>query len=201
MANEVLWLLPSSCRRKLQTFIVRYDGKLPSRGYAGASTIILDGARPVQERRAVLMHEALGHFFSLGCLPQTMTSGASEFKNGEDPIAKDNPSLTFYRIDWLDATTMRSGSRADDFVTGYAKTNCFEDIAETATYYVLRSDDFRRRAAKNKALAAKLAWLEKYEFPSPPRVAKSTQTWDGVIPWDATLLGYTWRSDVQVAER
>ncbi|MBI3618469.1 hypothetical protein HY213_00355 [Candidatus Peregrinibacteria bacterium] len=202
MANEVLRLLPSSCRRKLQTFIVRYDGKLPSRGYAGASSIILDGRHPMQERRAVLMHEGLGHFFSLGCLAQTIASGNSEFQNNGDPIYKDNPVLAFYRIDWKNATSKRAGSKASNFVTGYAKTNCFEDIAETATYYVLRGDDFRRRATKNKALAAKLAWIEKEEFPSPPKVAQSAQTWDGNIPWDATLLGYTWKGDdVRVTER
>lgn len=193
IANEVIRLLPSECQMQLQHFYVRYD-KPDRRGLAGKSVIIIDGTLSDDEFRAVLMHEALGHLFDLGCLTGTPQAGKSDFVDGSDPIYNDDPSLAFYRISWLDATHRRPNAKAEDFVTGYAITDPFEDLAESVTYYLLNRTAFVKRARMNIALAAKLRWLQTFlpAASSPPPITKNT-AWTGVIPWDATKLPYTWK--------
>ncbi|MFH1444847.1 MAG: hypothetical protein ABIG34_05705 [Candidatus Peregrinibacteria bacterium] len=200
IADEVLRLLPTSCTNQLKNFYVRYD-KPERRGLAGKSTIILDGTLPDKEFRAVLIHEALGHVFDLGCLVGSPLAGDSIFKDGNEPIFRDDPSLSFYRISWFDSTHQRSETRPEDFVSGYSTSDPFEDLAESAIYYLLQNEAFTQRALTNSVLASKLKWLQAFLPVNPAIVATPGEGWDGSVPWDVTKLAYTWKNPAIVARQ
>jgi len=200
IADEVLRLLPVSCTSQLKNFYVRYD-KPDRRGLAGKSTIILDGTLPDEEFRAVLIHEALGHVFDLGCLAGSPLSGTSMFKDGNEPIFRDDASLSFYRISWTDSTHQRAGTKPEDFVSGYAASDPFEDLAESAIYYVLHNGEFTQRAMTNASLATKLKWLQTFLPVSPVASGTLAAAWDGTVPWDATKLAYSWKKPAIVARQ
>ena len=199
IATEILSLLPASCQRQIQNFYVRYE-KPERRGLAGKNTIILDGTLSDEEFRAVLIHEAMGHLFDLGCLQGSAASGKSPFLDGSDPVFNDDPSAAFYRISWNDARTKRTASQPEDFVSGYAQNDPFEDMAETVIYFVLQHDTFVERARSDRALAAKLKWFETFLPVQPMPSDTLAAAWDGAIPWDATKLKYTW-STAPIASR
>ncbi len=198
IADEVLRLLPDRCVRKLENFYVRYD-KPERRGLAGKNTIILDGTLPDDEFRAVLIHEALGHVFDLGCLEGSALAGNSIFKDGNEPIFRDDASLSFYRISWVDSTHVRPEVQPEDFVSGYAISDPFEDLAESVIYYVLHNDAFVQRARTNASLATKLKWLQAFLPVQPNLIAAAGDTWNGTVPWDATKLAYTWTHATAIA--
>jgi len=195
IADEVLRLLPESCSSQLKNFYVRYD-KPERRGLAGKNTIIVDGTLPDEEFRAVLIHEALGHVFDLGCLEGSPLSGNSIFKDGNEPIFRDDTSLSFYRISWVDSTHQRTETKPEDFVSGYAASDPFEDLAESVIYYVLHNASFVERAQTNTALATKLKWLQTFLPVVPNTVATAGGAWNGTVPWDATKLAYEWKRQV-----
>jgi len=200
IADEVLRLLPAGCTSQLKNFYVRYD-KPERRGLAGKSTIILDGTLPDEEFRAVLIHEALGHVFDLGCLTGSPLAGSSIFKDGNEPIFRDDPSLSFYRISWYDSQTQRDDAKPDDFVSGYAASDPFEDLAESTIYYILQNEAFTQRAMTNATLAEKLKWLQAFLPVNPTSVATPGEGWDGSVPWDATKLAYSWKNPAIVARQ
>ncbi len=199
IADPVLRLLPSECLPHLENFYVRYD-QMTRRGLAGQSTVIVDGTLSTDEFRAVLIHEALGHFFDLGCLEGSARSGKSTFLDGQDPIYNDDPSVSFYSISWQDSKTQRASTQSEDFVSGYAATDPFEDFAESMIYFVLHRDDFRSRAATNKALAAKFQFIDGVLSPSVRSLATAERQWTGTVPWDATKLSYVWKLQASVTE-
>jgi hypothetical protein len=199
IADEVLRLLPATCTSQLKNFYVRYD-KPERRGLAGKSTIILDGTLPDEEFRSVLIHEAMGHVFDLGCLTGSPLAGNSIFRDGNEPIFRDDPSLSFYRISWVDSTHQRTGTNPKDFVSGYAASDPFEDLAESAIYYVLHNGEFTQRAMTNAALATKLKWLQTFLPVAPVSSGTLAAAWDGTVPWDATKLPYEWEGQV-IAKR
>ena len=199
IATEVFDLLPTQCQGTLKHFYVRYE-KPERRGLAGKSTVIVDGTLPDNEFRAVLVHEMLGHLFELGCLTGTQQVGASSFKDGSDPVYLDDPSLAFYRISWTDGKTRRPEGKAEDFVSGYAMTDPFEDLAESMAYYVLNRDSFIERARTNEAIATKFKWMVTF-LPLPSVTVNRATLWSGSIPWDATKLPYAWRGTTTLAKR
>jgi hypothetical protein len=199
IADEALRLvLPSRCHDVITKFFVSYDKNLKSRGYAGASTLIVQSLPNKNEERGIFIHEAT-HVLDLGCLVGTPSSGESAFRDGATVMFNDDPSVDFYKISWLSEHIQRSDAKKADFVTGYAPTNPFEDMAETVTFYVLNKDAFKARAATNDALAQKLAWVERYVISGHTAYAKSTEPATTKIPWDATKLSYEWLGKQQVA--
>lgn len=190
MDSVLRLVLPPRCQNIIQKLYVYYGNDLKSRGYAGATTLIIEGSLPVPEKRAIAIHEAT-HVLDLGCLIGTPASGESVFKDGITPMYNDDPSVQFYGIDWASENIQKKEATKADFVSGYAASNAFEDIAETVAYYVVAKDAFVLRAAKNSALAAKLKWIETYVFPGGMQVADGKK-WDGKIPWDVTKLSYVW---------
>ena len=190
IADQVLRALQSPCTSNLEHFYVRYD-KPEHRGLASAHTIILDGSVPDSEFRALLVHE-FAHTMDLGCMTGTPGSGLSGFRDGDEVIYKDDPSVLFYGISWKDEQTKLPKTRGADFASGYAASDPFEDLAEAVTYFVFQNDAFRSRAESNPALAAKLAWIKKYLFPHGMRIASGNHQWNGLVPWDTTKLPYAW---------
>ena len=190
MTESVLGLLTPSCQDKLESFSVLYDHP-KHRGLAGRGVVLLSGTVPDTEFLGLLQHEALGHFRDITCVTGTEQSGASAFRDGQEPVWNDDPSAAFYRISWTNEKTVRSTARPEDFVTGYArKGDSFEDLAESVTYYVSQENAFRLRARSNPVLARKLKWLETH-MPKPGRIAEG-EAWNGEIAWDATKLAFTW---------
>lgn len=190
LASAVLGTLPKDCQEKLQTFSVLY-GNPKHRGLAGHGVVIVSGEVDDQEFIGLLLHEGLGHFQEITCLVGTAASGASAFKDGSAPIWNDDASVAFYSISWQSDKKRKSDARHEDFVTGYAyEGDNFEDLAESVTYYITQEDAFRERAAKNPALAKKLAWLETH-MPKTLNVGQGL-AWNGQIAWDATKLTFQW---------
>lgn len=200
IANDVLMSLPETCRDTLKNFYVRYE-KPEHRGLAGKSVMILDGTVKDSEFRALFVHES-GHNWDLGCLTGTADSGKSAFSDGDEAIYKNDPSVSFYGISWLTSEVQRSTARPEDFVSGYASYNIFEDFAESFAYFVLQNDQFAERAKENVIIARKYEWFRTFLFDGQiPQIAEGKSVWKGKAPWDITKLDYTWKPDNSVAQR
>lgn len=183
IASDVLKALPL-CERHLKNFYVRYD-RPKNRGLGGKSTIILDGSVPDGEFAALLTHEC-GHVIH-GNLVGSAASGPSIFRDGDDVFFSDSPVARFFAISWSDVQTRRKGSSGDDFVSGYAQVDPFEDFAETFAAYVLHPQLLRARAQTNSAIAAKFAWMDG-EFSALSLPVESKYTVTNATPWDITKL-------------
>lgn len=191
--------LSSTCQAQLQNFYVVYNNP-ERRGWGGKSTIILDGNQSDDEFRALFFHE-MGHVIDLGCLGSAERAQKSTFVDGKEIIYLDDPSTSYYQISWINSKSHKSGTKAADFVSGYAAWDPFEDMSESLTYYILQPEAFRARAKTNAAIAAKLAWIETYVFPNSLTVALGEHTWNGIVPWDTTKLPYEWAPNGKLVAR
>ncbi len=185
VADTVLRTLPSACREHLQHFAVLYD-KNNQRGLGGKTTIIIDGTVADSEFMGLLTHEC-GHVIH-GNLLGNAPSGASGFRDGNDVFFRDSPAFAFFALSWNSERVMKAGLGDKDFVSGYAKSDAFEDFAETFTVYALHRPAMRQQAKVSAIVAAKLQWMEIF-LPLPENaLGQSTYAWNGSVPWDATKL-------------
>ncbi len=192
LLDKIFRALPALCRENLEHVIVRYDPSA-ERGQATATAMLLRGplwnlsAKKKMEMTGVIAHEC-GHIMSLKALAGSKRDGVSLFPDGNIPTY-NGAATRFYAISWKSSEVMRQDAKSTDFVSGYAKQNPFEDVAESIAYFILHEQAFRERAATNDVLAEKLAWVEKHiggtEFTPPP-----STSWDGRIPWDVTKLAH-----------
>lgn len=195
--DRVLKALPALCRNNIENIVVRYDPKA-ERGQATATTMLLRGPMHSlsEEKKAemigVITHEC-GHIISLNALRGMKADGESPFPDGSVPTY-NGPAAAFYAISWENSTTMRQGMHDADFVSGYAKDNPFEDIAEAITYFILQENSFRMRAAENAVLQEKLQWVETFIADADFTPAVSS-TWNGKIPWDTTKLQHQFSAE------
>ena len=201
IANEILTtILPANCRDTLKNLYVKYE-KQKSRGLAGKDVMILDGTVSDPEFRALFIHES-GHNIDLGCLRGTADGGVSGFMDGNDPIYNNDPSLGFYKISWITTNVQRSDGHPEDFASGYASYDAFEDFAEGFAYFILQNDAFKLRAQTNAAMAKKYAFFQNTIFGGTvPNFAKGQSEWTGKAPWDVTKLPYVWNGNMNVAQR
>lgn len=188
LLSSTLRALPEQCRASLRNLYVRYD-RPQQRGLAGKGTIILSGNVRSAELRALFIHE-FGHITDLGCLRGSPQSGQSAFRDGPETIVRDDPSVNFYAISWLQEITRKPDSVPEDFVSGYAAKDAFEDFAETFAYFVLQPEAFRARTEGNDVLRQKWEWMAENVFKNHAPLA-SGKPWDGSLPWDVTKLQYT----------
>jgi hypothetical protein len=195
LADNVLRSIDARCRTTLKNFYVRYDHP-QERGLGGGGTIIITGNVSDDEFRALLIHEC-GHVIDTGAMNGTEQAGLSSFVDGKDPVYIDDPSVSFYAISWLNATQRKATSSDNDFVSGYAAWNPFEDFAETFAYYVLQRDAFSVRAHTNAALNAKYVWMQAHISPTIVAAGQS----DASRQWDVTKLPYQWKGIVEVAQQ
>jgi hypothetical protein len=189
LAKTVLGMLPRDCQEKLFSFSVLYDNP-KHRGLAGKGVIILAGNVPDNEFIGLLLHEGLGHFADLTCFNGNAVSGNSPFIDAGEVMFNDDPSVAFYSLSWSTEKTRTPDSRVQDFVSGYALSDTYEDFAESVAYYFLQEEAFAERARTNPVLAGKLAWLRAH-YPKNG-IAITGSAWDGKIPWDATKVAYDW---------
>jgi hypothetical protein len=188
LADKVLRALPPQCRTYLKSFYVQYSGAT-RRGLGGKTTIILDGSVPDAEFAALLTHEC-GHV-THGNMLGTSGSSSSAFKDGNDIFYNDSPVAQFFAISWTTETVLKKEATKNDFVSGYAKSDAFEDFAESFAMYVLHRNAFKERAKTNTAIAAKLKWMET-NMPLPENaIGVDGYTWNKEVPWDVTKLAMT----------
>jgi len=141
-----------------------YFNSTGRRGLGGGSTIILRCQDVTDEELvSVLVHE-LGHIADTGVLTGNAESEKSEFMDGENHVYENDPSLPFYRISFQNEANLKSSSTPDDFVSGYAMTDPYEDFAETYNYYILHGDHFRDMISKNSKLKAKYIFMRDRVF-------------------------------------
>lgn len=193
LARAILGLLPVECQSRLHTFSVLYD-RPEFRGAAGRGTIIMNGALSDTRFVTLLLHEGLGHFWDLTCVTGTDASGSSAFSDGKKKIEKDDPSTAFYSVSWASEKKRLPTTTNEDFVSVYARSDAFEDLAESVTYYLLQRDAFEKRANSNAALNAKLDWL-RANFPITLRLT-AEDTWSGSMPADAAKGDYAWVGNI-----
>lgn len=163
LVYRTLESLPKDTVSHLQNLTLSFstDGR---RGLGGGSTIILHCSNVTDEELVgVLVHE-MGHIQDTGVEQGNFYSGASEFKDGSNPVYNDDPSLDFYRLSFLDEKTLRPNATMLDFVSGYAMSDPYEDFAETYNYYLLHGNEFRQLAAKNDILQKKYDFLKTRVF-------------------------------------
>lgn len=135
---------------------------------------------------SVFVHE-LGHVIDLGYLRGSGAVGS--FTDGSYEIPESDLSTEYYRISWINTKTKRLSSQREDYVSGYASTDPFEDFAESFDFYVLHGADFRALTKESSTLEAKYDFLREQiffgvEFDSR-RVTES-----GKRVWDVTLLKF-----------
>lgn len=76
-----------------------------------------------------------------------------------------------------------------DFVSGYAMTNKYEDFGESFTFFLFHNDEFAKRAKQSKTLQAKYTFFQKYVFPNKEFVGTGFEL--DRIPkynWDSTKI-------------
>lgn len=189
LADTVLRKLPDLCRNNLKDFFVLYQ-KATQRGLGGKSSIILDGNVPDNEFVGLLIHEC-AHVIHAN-MPGHIRTGASAFKDGADVFAKNSPMVRFFSISWLNAKTPKPTNQKEDFASGYASSDAFEDFAEAFATYVLERPSMIERAKENAAISAKLDWMLEY-LPLPANIFGTPKySWNNKLPWDATKLAYEW---------
>lgn len=187
LSDAVLRALPSPCRTYLKNYFVRYKDAT-QRGLGGKTTIILDGTPPDAEFAGLLIHEC-GHVTHSNMMG-TATAGVSAFKDSSEPFYSDSPMVEFFAINWMTETVLKRAATKADFASGYGQSDAFEDFAESFAMYILHRPAMRERAKTNTAMAAKLAWMEKYLPVSETAIGTDTYTWNKVVPWDVTKLPY-----------
>lgn len=193
LLSSTLSALPEQCRMSLRNLYVRYDHP-NQRGLAGKETVILNGNVRDAELRALFIHE-FGHITDLGCIAGTPDSGQSTFHDGSEPIFHNDPSVSFYQISWERETTRKPESSPEDFVSGYATKDAFEDFAETFAYFVLQPEAFQARAQGNGRLQKKWLWMATHVFQNHRNLA-SGKPWNGILPWDVTKIAFIWKKNV-----
>jgi hypothetical protein len=163
LVYRTLESLPAEAVKHLQNLTLSFDNNA-RRGLGGGSTIILRCSDVTDEELVgVLVHE-MGHIEDTGVLQGTSDAGVSGFKDGSNPVYNNDPSLDFYRLSWLDSSTLRPSASPLDFVSGYAQSDPFEDFAETYNYYILHGDQFRELLKVNPILQKKYDFLKTRVF-------------------------------------
>ncbi len=191
LADVTLRSLPAFCRNSLKNFYVLYSDAPENRGLGGANTIIITGNVPDAEFVALLVHEC-GHVVDLGGVTGIGGVEQSTFFDGVLPMYTDDPSVAFYSISWLNATTKKKGMRSVDFVSGYASTDPFEDFAETFAFYALQNKEFARLAKSNPVLRSKYVFMRDVIFNDISPLSLGSFVRGKKVPWDVTKLPYTW---------
>ncbi len=185
LADRTLKALPSLCRDNLKNFYIRYD-EAAQRGLGGKTTIIVKGTVADEELLSLLVHEC-GHVIH-GNLTGTPRTGLSGFMDGLDVFFRDSAAARFFAISWETERVRRDKATINDFASGYALSDAFEDFAESFAAFVLHRDMLSELANTNAAIAAKLRWMETYLPMEENILGTDAYVWKGEVPWDITKL-------------
>jgi len=161
LITDVLTILPEEHANAIHDLTLSFDSSA-RRGLGGDNTVILRcvDMNP-EELVAVLVHE-LGHVVDTGLLDPFGPGEKTAFLDRGQPVLDTDPSFQYYSASWADSEK-RTGSKWE-FVSGYARTNPFEDFAEAYAAYVLHGPLFRFYAEENEVLAEKYNYLKMTVF-------------------------------------
>jgi len=187
---SVLEKLPKEQVMTLKNIILDYNPNA-HRGLGGKGIIIIRAVdMETEEFYGVMVHE-LGHNVDLGYLGESSKNKISEFKDNKKPIYETDPSLDFYKISWGNEKTRKKSAANQDFVSGYAMSDPFEDFAESYVYFVLHNKDFKSKTQNSDNLLAKYNYMKNTVFSG-----KEFDTGEYLTenltrqPWDITILPY-----------
>lgn len=99
---------------------------------------------PRGERMSVFFHE-FGHYVDIHFFEKQLYADISD---------------QFYDISWQSLDVQKPGSKKEDFVSGYALTNKYEDFAETFLYYIFHNEDFLKKTSDSQLLYEKYIFIE-----------------------------------------
>lgn len=189
--GKTILALPKNHTEALKTLEIRNKSHV-SRGMANSKKMILN-IGTIDNRKelsAVFIHE-MGHVVDFGFLKGKARSGRSFFRDGKKVIYNDDLSLKFYKFSWQSEFKKQSTVHRNDFVSGYAMTDCFEDFAESYVFYRLHGEKFRALMNDSIVLKQKYEFLKQYVFESKEyQVEQAVDFLAQNLIWDVTLLDY-----------
>jgi hypothetical protein len=163
LVYRTLQVMPEKPVKQIKNLTLYFSSE-GRRGLGGGSTIILRCQNVVDEELvSVLVHE-LGHIQDTGVMQGNFWVKESEFRDGQSSIYLDDPSLDFYRISFKNEKALKKDATEEDFVTGYAMSDPFEDFAETYNYYLLHGASFREMIKHNQSLKSKYEFMRDKVF-------------------------------------
>jgi len=143
--------------------------KLDPRWQVVWNRLILSGKiKNLRESMKVFVHE-LGHIIDLHYLSN---------------LWDYDPSENFYNISWLSYQVKKKNAKIDDFISGYALTNKYEDFAESFCFYVFHNTEFKTRTKWNINIARKYSFFQKYVF--------SNNEFQNTYFENTKILAYNW---------
>lgn len=186
--EKIVAQLPEEHVHAIKRLFLIYDDPKAIRGLGGNKSIFIRAVNVTEEEFISLFVHELGHIVDLGLITGN-SNDQTDFYDATNPVYSDDMSLDFYRICWKDSYNRNENCSDNDFVSGYARTDVFEDFAESYLYYVLHGKEFREIARGNEALSSKYNYLKKIfnekEFDTG---TLSNIKW--LRPWDATQLDW-----------
>ena len=102
----------------------------------------------ITECSSVWIHE-FGHFIDLYFFKKEVFKDTSDY---------------FYNISWDKVKVIKAWQVINDFVSGYAMTNKYEDFAESFVYFILHNADFLEKSKQSMVLKAKYDFFSKHLF-------------------------------------
>lgn len=185
LVEKTLTTLPANLTNNLKDLNL-YLTEKKSRGMSNSHLIELRCADVSDEELvSVLIHE-IGHLVDLGYL-RGSGNIASSFTDGNQIIPTDDISIDFYKLSWKNSAKQHFTASREDFVSGYAMSDPFEDFAESFNFYLLHGSDFRLLAQESEILQTKYDFIQKNVFGDKEFTSEIT-TESGKRVWDATLL-------------
>jgi len=184
--KQIVAQLPEDHTKAVDRLFLIYDDPKATRGLGGSKSIFLRAVNVSEEEFISLFVHELGHIVDLGLIKGN-SDIQTDFYDSTTPIYSDDLSLNFYRICWQNGQTRNQNCSDSDFVSGYARTDVFEDFAESYLYYVLHGKEFREIAKSSEALTAKYNYLKNI-FSEKEFDTGTLNNIKWLRPWDATLL-------------
>lgn len=163
---QVLDIIPSQHYRTLLKIDYNpYQTPLP-RGMAKDDHLIINAFQIESDEEfiSVFIHE-IGHVTDLGFL----ISHENEIYNSDftypnrKKVPSSDPSISFYSLSWKDEQNKKSYEE-DDFISTYARSNPFEEFAESYNFFVLHGGEFLQKTDSNEILLQKYNFLKKQVF-------------------------------------
>jgi len=153
-----------------------YNGIGDTRGRMKSKNIHMYGVleQSDEEFLSVLIHE-FAHYYDIYSFPKSPFWDISQ---------------GFYDVSWQSVTTILPWLDLQDFVSGYAMTNQYEDFAETYTYYIFHNEDFLKKALDSEILAKKYVFMKDIVFKNWMFLQEDFSPWSEVKDyyWDITKL-------------
>ena len=161
LVTNVFSILPEEHINAIHNLTLSFESSA-RRGLGGDNTVILRCVdMGPEELVSVLVHE-IGHVVDTGLIEPTGPGEKTTFLDRGQPVLDTDNSFQYYSASWADSDK-RTGNKWE-FVSGYARTNPFEDFAEAYVTYVLHGPLFRSYAQENTVLAEKYDYLQNTVF-------------------------------------